>query len=444
MRNPLRGIRFALLDFNNAKGSIGTKIAMVAIISIPLIYGALFPLAFYDPYGNIDKVPVAVVNEDRGATLDDGSSLDVGDELVQSLKDSDEGMKWEYVDAETANAGMEDGTYYMALYMPPDLSERVASAESDTPEKGELVLVQNEAKNLIASMIGSSAVQRIQAELNSTISERYFDTIFTTVSDSVDKLQDAVEGSGELSEGLETAYKGSDELETGLKKAYDGSKDLKDGADKLLDGTSTLKDGTGQLVDGSAQLLDGAVKLSDGTGSLVDGSDKLQSGAATLTHGLADLSSGADQLDSGLGQLADGSTKLYDGATKLDDNMPALVDGASQIDSGAKQLSDGTAKLKTGAATLDSGLGTLESGATSLDSGLGQLSAGADRLVTGSATLQAGAETLAAGVNGDGTAANPGIVTATRQTSPTERPSSRTARGRWSAAWASSRTARAL
>lgn len=105
MRNPLRGIRFALLDFNNAKGSIGTKIAMVAIISIPLIYGALFPLAFYDPYGNINKVPVAVVNEDRGATLDDGSSLDVGDELVQSLKDSDEGMKWEYVDAETAQRG---------------------------------------------------------------------------------------------------------------------------------------------------------------------------------------------------------------------------------------------------------------------------------------------------------------------------------------------------
>ena len=47
------------------KKLLGNKIMLiviVAIIAIPTIYTTLFLGSMWDPYGNIDKLPVAVVN----------------------------------------------------------------------------------------------------------------------------------------------------------------------------------------------------------------------------------------------------------------------------------------------------------------------------------------------------------------------------------------------
>ena len=303
MRNPFRGMRFALLDFKNARGSTIMKVAMTAIALVPLLYGALYLWAFYDPYGNVDKIPVAVVNLDEGAELNDGSTLEVGDDLVQAMKDADEGMGWVYTDARDAQEGLEDGRYYMKLVIPADLSEKVATAEDDDPEKGSIILVHNQAHNLIASMLTSAAVTRVQAELNSTIAQTYFDTILTEVADSTTDLQDAVDGSRELADGLQDAVDGSDKLTDGLKDAYDGSGDLKDGTSDLVDGVTTLKDGTGQLVDGAGDLNDGAQQLKDGTSQLRDGSTQLLDGSAQLVSGSADLKNGIVTLHDGAGQL---------------------------------------------------------------------------------------------------------------------------------------------
>ena len=40
-------------------------VVIVAIIAIPTIYTTLFLGSMWDPYGNMDKLPVAVVNEDK-------------------------------------------------------------------------------------------------------------------------------------------------------------------------------------------------------------------------------------------------------------------------------------------------------------------------------------------------------------------------------------------
>ena len=38
----------------------------------------------WDPYGNVDKLPVAVVNEDRPVVYE-GKKLDVGNQMVENL-----------------------------------------------------------------------------------------------------------------------------------------------------------------------------------------------------------------------------------------------------------------------------------------------------------------------------------------------------------------------
>lgn len=50
-------------------GHVKRLIPILAIMFIPVMYAGTFLWAFWNPYGHLDRLPVAVVNEDRGATL---------------------------------------------------------------------------------------------------------------------------------------------------------------------------------------------------------------------------------------------------------------------------------------------------------------------------------------------------------------------------------------
>jgi putative membrane protein len=43
------------------------RISIIGIMLIPLLYSGVFLWAFWDPYGHLDQLPVAVVNNDKGA-----------------------------------------------------------------------------------------------------------------------------------------------------------------------------------------------------------------------------------------------------------------------------------------------------------------------------------------------------------------------------------------
>lgn len=58
----------------------------------------------WDPYGNLDKLPVAVVNKDKPVTYND-KELKVGEKLVDKLKDEDS-LCFNFVDQETATRGL--------------------------------------------------------------------------------------------------------------------------------------------------------------------------------------------------------------------------------------------------------------------------------------------------------------------------------------------------
>ena len=52
-------------------------VVMVAVVAIPTIYTTLFLGSMWDPYGSVDRLPVAVVNEDRPVEYK-GETLSVG------------------------------------------------------------------------------------------------------------------------------------------------------------------------------------------------------------------------------------------------------------------------------------------------------------------------------------------------------------------------------
>ena len=46
-------------------------LVVIVIALIPAIYAGLFLASMWDPYGNVDKLPVAIVNEDEPAEYGD-------------------------------------------------------------------------------------------------------------------------------------------------------------------------------------------------------------------------------------------------------------------------------------------------------------------------------------------------------------------------------------
>ena len=107
------------------------RVALVAILVLPLLYGALYLWSFWDPYGRLDRIPVALVNADTGATAD-GKKIDAGADITKGLLDSDT-FAWHRVSAADARKGVEKGTYYLSLTMPADFSKRIASNSGDSP-----------------------------------------------------------------------------------------------------------------------------------------------------------------------------------------------------------------------------------------------------------------------------------------------------------------------
>ena len=135
-------------------------LVVIVIALIPAIYAGLFLASMWDPYGNVDKLPVAIVNEDEPAEYGD-TTLTVGDQLVDNLKENDS-LAFNFVDADVAKEGLKNGTYYMAITIPKNFSANAATVMDDQPEKMILNYETNPGTNYIASKLSETALGKIK------------------------------------------------------------------------------------------------------------------------------------------------------------------------------------------------------------------------------------------------------------------------------------------
>ena len=93
-----------------------TRAALVILVLMPLLYSALYLWAFWNPFGNLNALPVALVNSDKGTSVD-GKELRAGDMVIEGLKENDQ-ISWIETDSEDARRGVESGEYYFSLELP--------------------------------------------------------------------------------------------------------------------------------------------------------------------------------------------------------------------------------------------------------------------------------------------------------------------------------------
>ncbi|WP_434588617.1 YhgE/Pip family protein [Streptomyces sp. A5-4] len=264
MRSP----KLAALELKRFGRGKLPRAALVALLLLPLLYGALYLWSFWDPYGKLDRIPVALVNDDRGATAA-GKKIAAGDEITGKLRDS-KVFEWHEVSAKEADKGVEDGAYYLSLTMPSDFSSRIASSSGDVPETSALQVRTNDANNYIVGQISRTVFSEVRTAASKNASRSFLDKIFISFSDIHDETEKAAKGASELDGGVGKAKKGSGELKSGLNKAKDSTKALADGQKSAKKGSSDLAHGVKKLHKGSGELKSGTRQVADGTQTLAD------------------------------------------------------------------------------------------------------------------------------------------------------------------------------
>lgn len=347
-------------------------IVLVFIIAIPAIYTTLFLGSMWDPYGKLDELPVAVVNLDEPVEYE-GETLNVGQKLVDKLKE-DGSLCFNFTDADQAERGLKNGTYYMVITVPKNFSENATTLMDTVPKKMELDYKTNPGTNYIAMKMSETALEKIKTSVAQEVTKTYAETIFDKISEAGDGMKDAADGAGEIYDGTEKLSDGNKTISDNLKTLSEGTLTFKDGTSELKVGLSSYLDGVNQLSDGSTTLANGATTLLTGALKLNAGANSLSDGTKTLTSGTATLESGAKTLESGLKTYTDGVKQANDGAATLNANSSALTAGAQQLTAGNEQLSSGSSQLLAGLNLMSS---TVKNGLPSEDK-ITELSGGLD------------------------------------------------------------------
>ena len=272
-------------------------ISMAVISFIPILYSGFFLGSIWDPYGQTKNLPVAFVNEDKGASLN-GKSLNVGESVEKKLKDNHD-LGWEFVSKQQADEGVNSGHFYAVVTIPSDFSQKAASITESEPQQAVINFTTTPAKNYIGSLVSNQAAAKVKFSVSEQITQAYAKGIL----DNLDKL------------GI------------GLDTAANGASTLHDGLGRLQSGTQTYVGGVKQLAVNQQSLTGGLAQLSDG-------SRKLQAGLGQLSNNLP--------TESQLSQLSDGMKQLQSGINQLNASVsnpsPALVTQQNKVKTDAQTL----------------------------------------------------------------------------------------------------------
>lgn len=298
----------------------------IGIMLIPVIYCGLFLYAFWDPYGQTDNLPVAVVNEDHGAQLA-GAQIHAGQDIVNRLK-KNKGFDWHFTTKKDAEKGLSDNKYYMVVTIPSNFSKNAVTFGNKQVKKAPLIYKVNRDNNFIASKMGESGVKDLKSNVSTTLSKTYAQAMYDQLT--------------KLTSGMKNASNGAGSLHNGDKKELNGLISLQNHFGTLLAGVSSLSDGSSKLSNGAASLHSGLSQLKSGTDALYEQTtsqtaaiNQLNEGANNLSQKLALLNSNAAKLDESHKQLTDGSVAM---SHQLDQNMAQLQDTLNTFNNITVQL----------------------------------------------------------------------------------------------------------
>ena len=420
-------------------------IVFIVVLCIPIIYSFFYLKSYWDPYGNLKDMKIAIVNLDKG--VDDTNQ---GKELVKELKDKDV-MNFCEVSQDDALKGLQNNDYYATITIPSNFTECLNSAKEENKKVATITYSPNQQSNYLASQIINKVVTATEMQLQSKVSKEVVSTLSSTLSDVPNSLQDISNGATEIYNGTSSLNSGLKDLNNGIDQLNNKYEEFNTGIENAYKGSSNLNNGISQVNSGMNSLSAGASTLDDAISKIDSGVDSLTKNGgdkiSQLTQGIETLNNGASKLDAGVNSYTTNTdtlatniqsyvagvqaidenqnkilqsiinyNKVVNGSTVVDPTLKALADNAQSvlniqtqkkitqsgtaISNGALELSKQSETLRAGSKSVSQGTNTLKSNTSEL-SGLmnkiGTLKSALSSVKTGTQTLKTGVNTLKEG-----------------------------------------------
>ena len=414
-------------------------ISMAVISFIPILYSGFFLGSIWDPYGQTKNLPVAFVNEDKGASLN-GKSLNIGESVEKKLKDNHD-LGWEFVSKQQADEGVNNGHFYAVVTIPSDFSQKAASITKSEPQQAVINFTTTPAKNYIGSLVSNQAAAKVKSSVSEQITQAYAKGILENLDKLGIGLDTAANGASTLHDGLGRLQSGTQTYVGGVKQLAVNQQSLTGGLAQLSDGSRKLQAGLGQLSNNLptesqlSQLSDGMKQLQSGINQLnasvrnpspvfvaqqnkveteaqtlvqtmeASKSDLLAAGGTLQTLGAQAAASGSDSTTISLPQISNISqafTKIQTISAQMEtlrEDLQALTQQLSaqqtQLQAGVSALNNGVNQLTPNAITAFNGYNSLRfannqllAGSASLTNGLSEAKSGSQKLANGASLLE--------------------------------------------------------
>ena len=171
-------------------------VIIIGLCVIPSLYAWFNIFTNWDPYANTGGIPVAVVSLDKDYTRKDGSVVNMGESVLESLH-SNTSVKWVFLDTEEeAREGVEAGKYYAAIVITEKFTYSMYNVFSDDFENPSLIYYQNQKSNAIATKITDT----VAGTLQNTINETFIKVAATTIFEEGNSVSDQMQGDSYVEE----------------------------------------------------------------------------------------------------------------------------------------------------------------------------------------------------------------------------------------------------
>ena len=371
-------------------------IIIIAVIIIPVLYSFFYLKAFWDPYGNLHDMNIAIVNLDEG---DNDENL--GTELVNKLKDKDTMTITVLNNSDEAQEGLVNQDYYATITIPKNFTKDLNNAENSDRKVTTISYSPNQKNNYLASQIINKVVTTVETELRSEVSKK-------VVGKLSDKLEEVPDKMGEISDGANQLQDGTSQLQSGLQELNKGTNSLSTNYEKFDSGVDSAYAGSNKLANGLNSLKSGADEIYSGTSQLAEKTNTLNAGVSSYVKGVNQLVSSVNATSTQIQKVGEDLVKYQSGdqralteAIQILQTMQSSSAGSAQLlgtlQSKGTELEQGVNLLNTKVQTLNSGMFTLKQGISSAKTGNEELQKGLKELSTNSKTIKEGTKQLSNG-----------------------------------------------
>ncbi|MEK4300040.1 YhgE/Pip domain-containing protein [Oceanobacillus sp. FSL W8-0428] len=248
-------------DMKNIIRVPSVLILIIGLAILPSFYAWFNIKASWDPYSNTQGIKIGVVSDDAGTEVE-GRSINMGDELVENLKENDS-LGWQFGDSiEEADEKVYKGEYFATIHIPESFSEDVVSILNDEPRSAIVQYKVNEKVNAIAPKMTSAGATQITETINDEFVQTTAKTLLEEFNNAgieleqnlptLQKIKNAVYN---LHDHIEDIDKAGD-LIVELDDDHDNIQGYADKLESLGEYESNIREGGDQILTAQSHLDD--------------------------------------------------------------------------------------------------------------------------------------------------------------------------------------------